>query len=155
MDRTEDLGARVGTGGVAAADAPGPYGTEESASVVRSEERLRVGHTLVAAERVLVRRRVVTETRMVEVQVRREELVVERVPVGPGDRAAGAGALGTGGPGTPGELVLELREEVPVLTTVVRPVERVRVRVERVAGTQQVTAELRHEEVVVDDTRRG
>jgi uncharacterized protein (TIGR02271 family) len=108
--------------------------------VTRVEERLDVGTQVVPVERVLVRKRVVTETRQIEVQLRREELVVERTPVEPG--RAGAGVARE-------PVVLTLVEEEPVVTVRARPYERVTVVVDRVTEQRPVTAELRREQVEV------
>lgn len=72
---------------------------DPAAEVVLHEERLRVGTRRMPVERVVVRRRVVTEVRHVQVTVRREELEVVRVPIEPYGRATGqraAGAVGHG-----------------------------------------------------------
>jgi len=147
MDRAQGYGTDGSTepGRTSAAE------PSEASVVVRSEERLRVGNQLVPVERVRVRRRVVTETRTVQVEVRREELVLERLPVEASGRAADSGPTGPTDPAGPREVVLELREEVPVVTTRVRPVERVWVWVARVAGTQQVATTLSREEIAIDD----
>jgi uncharacterized protein (TIGR02271 family) len=50
-----------------------------AAEVVLHEEQLRVATRRVPTEKVLVRRRVVTEVRQIEVTVRREEVEVHRV----------------------------------------------------------------------------
>lgn len=126
---------------------PVPAGSDGTAEVVLREERLRVGHERVPVERVRISRRVVTETRTVEMQVRREELHVERFPLTGGVAGAGADAGPASGPR---EVRLVLSEEVPVVTTQVRPVEHVRIWVDEVVEQQAVTAELRHEDVDVD-----
>lgn len=111
--------------------------------VVRHEQRLRVSVERAVSERVRFSRRVVTETRMVPVEVRREVLEVERVPVGPGEAADD--------PNRDAELPLEivLHEEVPVVTVRVRPVERVVVGVTTATGEETVGAELATEQVEV------
>ena len=114
--------------------APLPGGPE----VVLHEERLRAGTERVAVERVLVRKVVVTETRQVEVTVRREELQTTRVP------ADGAPAAGPAG-GPP--LVVVLAQEVPVVTLHPEPYERVTVHVDTVAGEQRVEQTLSSERV--------
>ena len=126
-----------------------PTDPTTTAEVVRSEERLRVDTQRVPVERVRVTRRVVTETRTVEVQLRREELHVEhlpltatvaqtpaetpRVPVGPRDA-----------------LVLVLSREVPVVHVRPEPYETVRVQVVNVTTEQPVTASLLREQVGVE-----
>lgn len=116
------------------ADRPAP-------EVVLHEERLRVQTREVPVERVVLRRRVVTEVRQVEVTVRREELEVHRLPV-EGTRSAR--------PESPRTTTIVLSEEVPVVQLQTRPYERVTVTVETVAGQQQVSAEVSREQVEVD-----
>lgn len=114
--------------------------SESHVTVIRSEERLDVSTVRTATERVRIRKVVVTEERTVTVQVRREELVVEREPLdGPLE--------GDGAPPEP--LVIVLHAEVPVVSTRVVPVERVSVVVDRITAMRTVTEELRHERVDV------
>ncbi len=110
--------------------------------VVRHEQRLRVSVERAVSERTRFSRRVVTETRTVPVEVRREVLEVERVPVGPGvaDDPGRSAVL---------PLVIVLHEEVPVVTFRVRPVERVVVDVRTVTTSATVTEVLDREEVEV------
>ena len=117
--------------------------------MVLSAERLQHSVIRRPRERVRISKRITTEVRTLEVPVRVEQLVVRREPVGGVD----------GGPGgdAPEELVLELHEEVPVVSLEVRPTERVRVRVQQITGTQVVSDLLRHEEVdlTVEELPRG
>lgn len=119
-------------------------GTDEPASVVRSEERLLVGRETRATERVTLRKRVVSEDVTRTVTVRREELVVERTPIDD------AGLVEGHEPTTHDELDLVLHEERVEVRTVVVPVERVRVRVVRVDGERTVTEVLRREQIDVE-----
>ena len=100
------------------------------AEVVLHEERV---HVDVAREavRAVVRRRIVTEVRTVEVTVRREVLEVEHQP-------ADGPALPVGGePRT--ALSLVLSEEVPVVSLQVQPYERVTLDVHPVSAEERVT----------------
>ena len=118
-------------------------------------------HDVVGTERVATgvvrfRRRIVTETRRVEVVLRREVLEFDP-PLGPTasgsdevydvdadvepDRAAGSG------------LVVELNAEVPFVTTEVRAVERVRVGVRTVPGNAEVELSSAREQVEVRPVR--
>jgi len=106
----------------------------------------------VPVERVRVSTRLVTETRTVTVQVHREELVVERVAIPAGGAVDGHGSHLTANQGEP-VMEMVLREEVPEVLTRVVPVERVRVYLDRVAGTEQVSAAVRREEVELTDSR--
>lgn len=123
-----------------------PIASGEGAEVTLSAEQLRAGVRRVAVEQVRIRTRVVTETRTLTVEVRREELVVERVPLQGGSMASPSEDRGD--PGQP-VLSLVLRQEVPEVTTRLVPVEEVRVYRDRVDGTEQVTAILAHEELDV------
>lgn len=125
---------------------PVPTTPDAPAEVVLREERLHVGRERVPVERVRFTKRVETEVRTVEVQVRREVLYAERLPADP-DAAGAAVAAGAAGPRT---LHFVLSEEVPVVGVQVRPVEQVRVWVEEVVEQRAVQAELRHEEVDVE-----
>jgi stress response protein YsnF len=132
-------------------------------SMVRSEERLRVGTETTAATRVRVVKYVVTEEVQVTVPLRREEIRVEEVPLdapdvadetlaGTGRHAAGAADRapdGTAGGGVPEEIVLH-REE-PVVSVRVVPTERVRLRTEVVQGQEQVSAQVQRERITVDE----
>lgn len=109
--------------------------------VVRSEERPLLTTTRVPVERVVVRKRVVSEVRTVEVTVRRELLEITSEPV------AGVGSEQAGPSGGP--LVVVLSEEVPVVEVRARPYERVTVTAEAVSGEQDVTLDLAREEVEV------
>jgi len=123
---------------------PTAAAADESVSVVRSEERLLVDRETRAVERVLLRKRVLSEDVTRTVTVRREELVVEREPVEDGSVL---GDDDVHGPSTHEELEIVLHEERVEVRTVVVPVERVRVRVVRVDGEREVTEVLRRERI--------
>lgn len=117
--------------------------------VVLHQEQLRVGTRRVPTEKVLVRRRVVSEVRQIEVTVRREEVEVYRVPLDGHEQAP------VGGPPEP--LVILLSEEVPVVQLQTRPYERVTVHVDTVTEQVEVTADLAREQADVrslDPARR-
>ena len=113
---------------------------DEAVSMVRSEERLVVGRETRVAERVRLRKHVVSEDVTRTVTLRREELVVEREPITDD-------GVETDGhePSTHEELEIVLHEER--VQVVVVPVERVRVRVVRVEGERTVTEVLRREQI--------
>lgn len=104
--------------------------TAAAPEVVLHAERV---HVDVAheASRAVVRRRIVTEVRTIEVTVRREVLEVEQLPAeGPGM------PVGT----EPRQaLSIVLSQEVPVVQLQVQPYERVTVDVEPVSGQERVT----------------
>jgi uncharacterized protein (TIGR02271 family) len=100
--------------------------------VVLHQEQLHIGVSRVAVRAVL-RRRITTEVRQVEVTVRREVLEVEHLPVEQDGDIAGAGQTRT-------PLVIVLSEEVPVVELRTRPYEQVTVDVETVTDQQPVSA---------------
>jgi stress response protein YsnF len=151
------------------AAAPQPAATGGDAagdgSMVRSEERLRVGTETTAATRVRVVRYVVTAEVQVTVPLRREEIRVEEVPLDAPDvadeslaglgrhaaepaRGTTAGGVGASAGGLPDEIVLH-REE-PVVGVRVVPVERVRLRTEVVQGQERVSGQVQRERITVD-----
>jgi uncharacterized protein (TIGR02271 family) len=116
--------------------------------VVRHEERLAVGSTRRAVGRVRVAKRVVTEERTVTVTVRREELVVEEQPLSSDEPIDAVEDFADRGGAPVLELVLweeEVRTEVVAV-----PRERVRVYVDRVESSTQVSADLAREVVQVE-----
>jgi uncharacterized protein (TIGR02271 family) len=137
----EPAGRHAAAAGTAATDG----------AMTRSEEQLRVGTERVAATRVRVVKYVVTEEVQVTVPIRREEIRIEEVPLDAPDSGVGGSlaATGTGG-GLPAEIVLHA--ERPVVGVEVVPVERVRLRVEVVAGEERITDQVRREEIAVDHT---
>jgi uncharacterized protein (TIGR02271 family) len=129
----------------------------ETAEVVRSEERLDVTTRLEVVGRVRIAKRVVTEERVVTVSVRREELIVEELPVDP-DRANDslvAEGFGDRSDGTaPPVLELWLSEEEVELSTRIVPKQRVRVFVDTTTELIDVDASVAREVVEVDDHGR-
>ena len=109
-----------------------------AAEVVLHQEHLRVGTRRVPTEKVLVRRRIVTEVRQIEVTVRREELEVSRIPLDGHEQSS------VGGPPEP--LVILLSEEVPVVQLQARPYERVTVHVDTITEHVEVTEDLAREQ---------
>ena len=110
---------------------PTPTTSTGSPEVVLHEQQLRVTTRRVPTERVVLRRRVVTETRQIEVTVRREELEVHRLPLDTDDMAPATA--------TERRLVIVLSQEVPVVDLRTQPYEKVTVHIDRVAGQQQIT----------------
>ncbi|WP_305790230.1 YsnF/AvaK domain-containing protein [Symbioplanes lichenis] len=125
-------------------------------AMTRSEERLVAGTEVHETGRARLRKHVVTEDVQITVQVRREELRLERIPVGEHARTpvADPDAIGTveefGGPD--GGVIFEvvLHEERPVVTTEVVPVERVRL--SKLVETENhiATGEVRKERIEAD-----
>lgn len=124
------------------------------AEVVRHEERLTIGTEWVRSGRVRVRRRVVTERRTVEVEVRREVLELEGDDVDFRDgHLVGTDLRGpvVTAPTDSGPVVVVLREEVPEVVLRVAAYERVTVSRSRVEDTQVLEGTLAHEEVDVSE----
>lgn len=114
--------------------APAPQ-VPQTPQVVLHEQRLIINTEQVPVERVVLRRRITSHVRQVEVTVRREELEITREPL--------TATVQPGPPQPP--LVLVLSEETPVVQLHTRAYERVTVRIDSVAGQQQVTGDLSYE----------
>lgn len=119
----------------------------EDGAMTRSEERLRVGVQRRVRERVRIRKVIVTEEVTQTIPVRREELVIERVPAG--DDAA------TDLDGADEPFEITLYAERPVVHTEVVPTERIRVTKERVTQQVSVSEDLRSEQIdtTIDHSR--
>jgi stress response protein YsnF len=125
--------------------------------MTRSEEQLRVGTEIRETERVRLVKRVVTEEVTMTVQIRREELVVERVPIKDGtpfyddgqgtfteaERERLYSAVETAFNGDTVEVVLY--EEKPRVEMDVVPIERVRMRREARTHDETVSGQVRKE----------
>jgi len=129
----------------------GPVGTEghdasrstADDAMTRSEERLHVGTESVAAGRVRLRKYVVTENVTTTVPVSHEEVRVEREPITDTNRDA---ALS--GPAiSEEEHEVTLRAERPVVEKEAVPVERVRLATETVTEQQEVSEQVRKEQI--------
>lgn len=112
----------------------------DDASMTLSEERLRVGTVTVASKRVRLRKVVVTEEVTRTELVSHEELRLEEIT----DEEAAAADVHDG---PAADLELVLHAERLVVTREVVPVERVRVGVRTVTTQQEVSADLRREQV--------
>jgi len=114
--------------------------TDRDQAMTRSEEELLVDTVKRPAERVRVRKRIVTEEVTVTVPLRREELTIERV-------AEGSAVAGTAAVAGDGPLVIELhREEYEVVKRVI-PVERVRITKELLVEEHEVSGKIRKEQI--------
>lgn len=130
---------------------------DDDVTMTRSEEQLRVGTELRETERARLVKRVVTEDVTMTVQIRREELVVERVPVKDGaplyDDGAGTfskaererlySAVETAFSGDVVDMVLY--EEKPRVEIDVVPIERVRLSREAHMHDETITGQVRKE----------
>jgi uncharacterized protein (TIGR02271 family) len=123
-------------------------GTDDA--MTRSEEELRVGTAQRERGRVRLRKYVTTEQRQVTVPVEREEVRVEREPI----TDANIDAAMAGPAISEEEHEVILHEEEPVVEKRTVPKERVRLGKEAVTEEQQVTEEVRKEQIDIDDERR-
>jgi uncharacterized protein (TIGR02271 family) len=130
-----------------------PQGQDTDGAMTRSEERLNVGTESVPAGRARLRKYVVTENVSTTVPVSPVVVRLERAPVTGANRDA---AL-SGADITEAEHEVQLNAERPVVTKETVPVERVRLATESVAGEEQVSEEVRKEQIDEPevDTRRG
>jgi uncharacterized protein (TIGR02271 family) len=135
-------GSATGSGTVGH-DTSGP--TTDSA-MTRSEEHLEVGTRTRESARARLRKYVVTESETVTVPVSHEEVRLETEPI----TDANAGAAMDGPAISEEEHEVVLHQEVPVVTTEARPVERVRLGTETVTGEEQVTEDVRKERIDLD-----
>jgi len=128
---------------------PIAVGEDAAAEVIRHEEQLSVGTRAEATERVRVRKHVVTEEVTLTVQLRREELVIDRAPIAegaPGLSAPSEFPLAEDG----GEVEFVLHAEEPVVTKKIVAVERVRLNRETTTEDRHVTDTVRKERVDVE-----
>lgn len=118
--------------------------------VVLHEEHLQVATTRHPTDRVIVRRVITTQTRQIEVTVRREELRLERQPA-----SDSAPAITERSPSTqtarPTEpaLIIVLSQEEPVVHLQARPYEQVSIHIDTVTDHDQVDVTLSHEQAEV------
>jgi uncharacterized protein (TIGR02271 family) len=119
-------------------------------AMTRSEEELRVGTRERETGRVRLRKYVVTEHVQQTVPVRREELRLEREPITDANRDRA-----TAGPEiSEEEHEVVLHEEQLVVDKRVVPKERVRLAKDTITDEQQISEEVRKEQIDVDDESR-
>jgi len=141
-DRTESAGRQqVGH------DTSGP--TTDDA-MTRSEEQVRIGTQQVEAGRARLRKYVVTEQVTQTVPVSHEEVRIEREPITEGNR----GQALDGPDISEEEHEVILHEERPVVQKETVPVERVRLGTETVTEQQQVTEQVRKEQIETEGVDR-
>ncbi len=119
-----------------------PFGS--AVEVELREERLQVATVSVPIERVVLRRRIVTEVQQVQVTVRREELEIVREPLSGQPTGAAGGAQPP--------LLIVLSREVPVIQLQRHPYEQVTVRVTNVEGQQQINETVSKEQAELTTT---
>jgi uncharacterized protein (TIGR02271 family) len=151
--RTFDRDGDVDRGDVRDTVGRDTSGPNTDSAMTRSEEQLRVGTETHEAGRARLRKHVVTENQTVNVPVTREEVTIEREPI----TEANVGKATQGPAISEEEHEVVLTEERPVVEKEAVPVERVRLGKEQVTEQQQVTEEVRKEQIDtdgVDETRR-
>ena len=126
-------------------------GPDTDDAITRSEERLHVGTERRETGRARLRKFITTETVERTVPVSREEVHVEREPITDTNR----GDAMSGGELTEEEHEVTLHEERPVVEKETVPVERIRLDKETVTDEQSVSAEVRKENVELDDDVRS
>jgi uncharacterized protein (TIGR02271 family) len=129
-------------------DTSGP--TTDNA-MTRSEEHLQVGTQRVEAGRARLRKYVVTENVTQTVPVSHEEVRVEREPI----TDANVGNAYDGPAISEEEHEVVLHAERPVVSKEATPVERVRLDTQTVTEQQQVTEQVRKEQIEVDGGVEG
>jgi len=117
----------------------------DEATMQLSEEQLKVGKREVEAGGVRLRKIIRTEVVNQPVELRREEIVIERVPAGQAGTTGRAGFQEQ-------EVYIPLRREEAVVEKQVRVREEVRARKESQTDTQQVTDRVRREDVEIERT---
>ena len=130
----------------AAAPLAGKAAASSDGYITRSEEQLTVDTQRVEAGRARMRKFVVTEQETLTVPVSHDEVRIVREPLQPGDAVDGAAI---------GEDVVEvvLWQDKVLVDKEVVGVEKVRLATETVTEQQQVTGEVRKEQIeVLDDT---
>lgn len=124
---------------------------DDGGEMVRSEERLDISKRREVVGRARLRKYVVTENVTMTVPVRREKAVLEAIPAGADVSDIPDDEIVTDGSVTSGDLPeMILSEEVPVVSTVVQPVERIRLGKEEFTENETVTEELREERIEVE-----
>jgi uncharacterized protein (TIGR02271 family) len=115
-------------------------------AMTRSEERLNVGTERVQTGKARLRKYIVTEQQNVTVPVSREEVRIEREPITDANR----GAAFDGPALSEEEHEVVLSEERPIVDKETVPVERVRLSKDQVTENQQVSEDVRREEIAMD-----
>jgi uncharacterized protein (TIGR02271 family) len=144
---TQETAGFSGTGDAAGTVGHDTSGPTTDDAMTRSEERLNVGTRTEEVGRARLRKYVVTENATETVPVSREEIRVEREPI----TDANAGAALDGPTISEEEHEVTLHAERPVVEKEAVPVERVRLGKETVTDTETVSADLRKEQIEMED----
>lgn len=140
---TTETTGKTGTVTGPAPERRGAAGTERDVDMTRSEETMRVGKETREAGHVRLRKYVDTENVQERIPLEHDEVVVEREPISGGQPLEGREL-------EEDEESITLYEERPVVGKETRPVERVRLRKERVSEEETVQGEVRKERFEVD-----
>jgi uncharacterized protein (TIGR02271 family) len=124
-------------------------GSATGEAMTRSEERLHVGTERREAGRARLRKYVVTENVTTTVPVSHEEVRLEREPVTDANRDAALSGTDI----TEEEHEITLRAERPVVEKQTVPVERVRLAKETVTEQQEVSEQVRKEQIDEPDVQ--
>lgn len=152
VSETENVDGAAGFGGTTDSGVDTNVGRDTSGpttddAMTRSEEQLHVGTERVEAGRARLRKHVVTEQQTVTVPVSHDEVRVVREPIT--DANIGDATAGPDLSEEEHEVVLGEDRVVAAKETV--PVERVSLGTETVTENQQVTEDVRHEEIEFED----
>lgn len=142
---TTDTGVGSATTSTEGYDTSGPV-TDDA--MTRSEEQLRVGTEQVQAGRARLRKHIVTENQTITVPVSHEEVTLEREPI----TEANVGKATAGPDLSEEEHEVQLTEERVVVEKKTVPVERVRLGTETVTEDQEVTENVRKEQIEFDES---
>ena len=120
--------------------------TADSVDLIRHEEQFRVGVERFPLERVRLEKFIVTEEQTITVAVRREEVRLVRESLRPDTPISPTPSGG-------GPVVMTVREERPVVTMQLVPVERVWLTTNIVTEQHTVTDTIRNEEIDLSTTQ--
>ncbi|SMH32637.1 conserved domain-containing protein [Rathayibacter oskolensis] len=148
---TPDTTGTTGTTGIDTNVGHDTSGPTTDDAMTRSEEQLHVGTERVEAGRARLRKHVVTEQETVTVPVSHDEVRVVREPIT--DATVDSATSGPDLSEEEHEVVLTEERVVAAKETV--PVERVSLGTETVTENQQVTEDVSHEEIEIDDATTG
>lgn len=151
LSATQDMGATVQedvSSSVSSErmETPASADLTQDRTIQLKEEQVKVGKRQVEAGGIRLRKIVRTETVNQPVQLQREEIVIERVP---GNEAT-APAGGFGGE----DIYIPLRREEVVIQKDARVTEEIRIGKKVEVDTEQVSAQVRKEELRVDESGR-
>jgi uncharacterized protein (TIGR02271 family) len=118
--------------------------------VTRFEEQLRVSTRSVPSERVRLERYIVTEQRTITLDVKREEIRLIREPLS--EEEGDATAHSDPQDHTREDIIMVLREEQPVITKKIVPVERVCLHTHTVTELHHIDEAIGREQIDIVDT---